>query len=135
MEERLASAIDWQPSGCWEWHAALDGDGYGMIRVQGRTRRVHVVVYEILVGPVPDGLVLDHLCRNPCCCNPDDLEPVTHRRNILRGDGLAASEVLRTHCPKGHPYDKTNTYVLPSRPNARYCRECNRQSKRERRRG
>ena len=134
LEERLASAIDYRPGKCWEWRAARDGNGYGMVRVAGRTRRVHVVVYEILVGPLPGKAVLDHLCRNPPCCNPQHLDLVTHRINILRGEGLAAHQVLRTHCPRGHPYDEVNTYILPSRPTARYCKACNRINHREQRR-
>lgn len=131
---RLSMAIEAVASGCWEWRR-FRRDGYGLFSPnRGRSVNAHRAVYEINVGPVPDGLVLDHLCRNRACCNPAHLDPVTQQINILRGEGLAADEARRTHCPSGHPYDEENTYVIPSRPNARYCRECARRHRAEHRR-
>ena len=73
--------------GCWEWLGCKDGDGYGMFRFEGYMRRAHRWGYELLVSKVPEGLVLDHLCRNPSCVNPDHLEPVTNQENLDRGEG------------------------------------------------
>jgi hypothetical protein len=83
---------------------------------------VHRWVYEQLVGPIPAGLVLDHLCRNPACVRPMHLEPVTQQENILRGQGLAAANAVKTECSRGHPYTEANTYRRPD--GYRDCREC-----------
>lgn len=79
--------------------------------------------HELHKGPIPEGLVIDHLCRNRGCVNPDHLEAVTQRENILRGEGLAAANARKTHCPKGHPYSGENLYVVPS-SGRRQCRIC-----------
>jgi hypothetical protein len=70
---------------CWEWTGSLMTDGYGQKCHGGRYVAAHRLVYEALVGPVPEGLELDHLCGNPSCVNPDHLEPVTHQENMRRG--------------------------------------------------
>ena len=70
---------------CWEWTADRAKSGHGRIRVDGRTQMAHRIAYELLVGPIPEGLELDHLCRNTCCVNPDHLDPVTHLENMRRG--------------------------------------------------
>lgn len=119
------------PNGCWLWTGAKSVSGYGHVRYRRKVCVVHRVVYELLVGPIPDGLVLDHLCRVRHCCAPTHLEPVTDAENIARGAGLAPQEAARTHCPAGHAYDEVNTYVTPTRPNARYCRACHNERSRE----
>ena len=106
---------------CWTWTGAKKNLGYGNVRYLGRVLAAHRVAYELLIGPIPDGLVLDHLCRNPRCVNPAHLEPVTQQANTLRGEGRAAQQAKRTHCPAGHPYSPENTYRLAGR---RYCRAC-----------
>ena len=105
--------------GCWEWTGARQPAGYGTVRVLNRTCLAHRVAYESLVGPIPDGLHLDHLCRNPSCVNPAHLEPVTNRENITRG--LCA--VRGTHCKRGHEFTPENTYNVP-KTGQRQCREC-----------
>lgn len=111
---------------CWMWTASLRADGYGQFRIggraDGRTVRAHRVAYELLIGPIPEGLVIDHLCRNRACVNPDHLEPVTHKVNVLRGEGVSAKAARATSCPYGHAYDKANTYWR--RDGRRYCRAC-----------
>lgn len=102
---------------CWIWMGYRRPDGYGEI---GRGRRgdgnalVHIVAYELLKGPVPNGLTLDHLRMNPgprqapcsrACVNPAHLEPVTFRENILRGTSMGARHARKTRCPRGHPYN------------------------------
>ncbi len=109
--------------GCWEWTASRTTAGYGQTSVAGKYRMAHRALYELLVGPIPNGLQLDHLCRNRGCVRPDHLEPVTQAENLRRGERW---QQRKTHCPQGHEYDEANTYVTPSRPTARYCRECNR---------
>ena len=111
-------------TGCWEWHAYLDRDGYGTFWLDGTNRRAHRVAYEIYIGPIPDGLELDHLCRNRACVRPDHLEPVTSQVNNLRGEGPAAAFARATHCVKGHLLDGENLYERPG--GGRRCIECGR---------
>lgn len=116
---------------CWQWTACLVR-GYGQFAVGQRKRaKAHRFSYEMLVGPVPEGLVLDHLCRNPECVNPAHLEPVSERKNILRGVGPTAVNAARTHCIYGHEFTPENTYIRPNRPTERECRVCKRRRKRE----
>lgn len=138
----LTARLDWQErqvprrfackfieaDGCWQWMGAQNGNGYGRLRVDGRAALAHRVAYEVLVGPIPEGLQTDHTCRNRGCVNPDHLEPVTQRENILRGEGLPAQNAAKTTCPLGHPYQGENLYLSPR--GDRQCRTC----KRERRR-
>lgn len=70
---------------CWIWQGELNRNGYGTIRIKGRRKMVHRIVYEALVGPIPPGEILDHLCRNRPCCNPKHVEPVSHGENTRRG--------------------------------------------------
>jgi len=107
---------------CWLWTGSTTR-GYGGLKVKGRVVGAHRFVYELLVGPIPDGKEIDHLCRVHGCVNPTHLEPVVHRENVLRGEGLPAVHVLKTHCPLNHPYDEENTYMIPGRV-GRYCRIC-----------
>ena len=93
-----------------------------------RGRRLHRAIYEKFVGPIPDGLTIDHLCRNRLCVNPAHLEPVTLAANVLRGESLPAKNARKTHCPKGHPYDETNTHI--TKQGWRICKACNRERQR-----
>lgn len=117
--DRLSRYID--VGDCWIWTGARR-HGYGVFEQHGKTRPTHRVVYESLVGPIPDGLQLDHLCRTPSCVNPDHLEPVTGRVNTLRSPLGAGARARRTHCPQGHEYTPENTRV--SGRNQRNCRAC-----------
>ena len=107
---------------CWLWTGHALKGGYRQINVKGRTMLAHRWAYELLVGPIPDGLTLDHLCRNPSCVNPRHLEPVTMRENNLRGLGVSGVNARKTHCKHGHPYDERNTYKMPN--GGRDCRVC-----------
>lgn len=118
---------------CWLWTAALSPMGYGRFRgADGRTVQAHRFCYELIRGPIPDGLDLDHLCRVRNCVRPDHLEPVTRTENWRRGlgrfnlAGVTAAQRAKTHCPQGHPYDEANTRYKP-RPGGgvnRVCRAC-----------
>ena len=105
---------------CWLWTRSVNSSGYGQSFINGERRVVHRIAYELLVGPIPAGLQLDHLCRVRTCVNPAHLEPVTQHQNMARG--LWA---MRTHCPSGHAYDDTNTNRYRGR---RYCRACHRKA-------
>lgn len=103
---------------CWEWQGAITAAGYGAHMGAG----AHRFAYEDIVGPIPDGLQLDHLCNNKACVNPWHLEPVTplvntHRMMIHTGTGIGA-----THCPSGHEYTVAN--IQPKAGNRRGCRAC-----------
>lgn len=114
-----------QDTGCWHLNKSVNRNGYAQLtwRENGKlSNTAHRLAYTALVGPIPDGLVLDHLCRNRRCVNPAHLEVVTQRVNILRGEGQAAANATKTHCPKGHPYTVENTWV--SRTGSRTCRAC-----------
>lgn len=126
FEGRLMECIEPEPNtGCWLWSGCVNEHGYGLIGVHGRQSRAHRVLFEIFRGAVPDGLVLDHLCRVRCCVNPEHLEPVTNAENLRRGEGISATNARKTHCKHGHPFDEANTYLW--RGSVRVCRTCNRQ--------
>jgi hypothetical protein len=110
--------------GCWRWDAGFTPEGYGKFWLDGRTRLAHRLIYELERGPIPDGLVIDHLCRNRGCVNPEHMEPVTNRANLLRGNTLAAGNLAKTHCRNGHEYNDANTYRPPD--GSRMCRVCKR---------
>lgn len=109
---------------CWPWPGALDGKGYGLVGYHGRTRRVHRLVYELLVGSIPEGLTLDHLCRNRRCANPNHLQPVTSVENVRRSD-IAPSQINRrkTHCIRHHPLSGDNVRMVKG-GRYRQCRVC-----------
>lgn len=138
LPARFLSKFTVNDNGCWIWNACRDTKGYGRVSVDGVARLAHRVIYELLVGPIPEGLTLDHTCHNDATCeggydcphrpcvNPDHLEPVTSRLNTLRGQGRAAKAARRTHCDKGHEYTPDNTYARPEGNGKRRCRSCER---------
>ncbi|MFC9891476.1 HNH endonuclease signature motif containing protein [Streptomyces pilosus] len=119
------------PTPCWHWTGSVNRGGYGRISVKlddgvWRPQSAHRAAYRIFIGPIPDGLELDHLCRVRKCCNPWHLEPVTKTVNVRRGLAPVTSGSwlrARTHCPQGHPYDEENT---AKRNGRRHCRTCDR---------
>lgn len=112
---------------CWIWTGSHDNYGYGhlSVKVDGKhtTRKAHRLVYEQLIGPIPDGLQLDHLCRVRNCVNPNHLEPVDGRTNVLRGEGISAVLARRETCQNGHEYTPENTRYEGT---VRRCRACKR---------
>lgn len=112
-------------SGCWIYLGNINDCGYGRIWVKGKEYRVHRITYEHFRGPIPSGLVPDHLCRVRCCINPWHIEIVTHKVNILRGESPSAIHAKKTNCPKGHPYTPENTISWnKGRGMGRNCRIC-----------
>lgn len=120
---------------CWLWMASVTPDGYGKVwsKEIGAQVYAHRISYELHVGPIPDGLVIDHLCRVRNCVRPDHLEPVTRAENNARGEVLdrcIAEKKSRTHCPAGHEYNEENTHVRKG--GWRGCRACQRARQRKR---
>jgi len=113
------------PNGCWLWTAFKDPLGYGRFQIFGLPQLSHRISYMAVRGPIPEGLELDHLCRNPPCCNPAHLEAVTRRENLLRSPiTFSGINVVKTHCKRGHPLSGENLYVPPNNPTYRGCRSC-----------
>lgn len=109
------------PGECWEWQAGKDGDGYGKFSfapLKAVTERAHRLVLISVYGFFDKSLVVDHLCRNPSCVNPEHLEAVSNVENLARGKGFGALNSAKTHCPEGHEYDSVNHI------GRRACREC-----------
>ena len=123
--QKISTKIAKDESGCWTYVGRLDRYGYGKVDIPKMTI-THRVAYEALVGPIPDGLVIDHLCRNRACCNPDHLEPVTNRANLMRGETDAARRAAQTHCIHGHEFSVSNTRIR--KDGTRTCIECSREA-------
>lgn len=110
------------PNGCWVWTGTrLQRGGYGVLLIKGKSTRAHRYAYQLLRGPIPDGLQIDHLCRNRLCVNPDHLEAVTLVTNVLRGNSVAAIKKRMTQCKLGH-----NAWVLRGAKQRRRCAICER---------
>jgi hypothetical protein len=121
---RFLSKIEQRPEGCWGWTGSVSPNGYARYGIM----YAHRLAYELLVGPIPDGMDIDHVrergCTERTCTNPDHLEVVTPAENRRRQPNVI-DQMARTHCPKGHPYDQENTRM---RGNKRGCRQCDRDS-------
>ena len=130
--DRILTKID-AAGPCWEWTGTVRSDnGYGQVSVDYRSTLAHRAVWEILVGPIPDGMTLDHLCRNRSCVNPDHLEVVTIGVNTGRSPiAVTAVHGRKTHCLNGHAFTSENIYVIPS--GGRACRTCRTDRKRKHR--
>lgn len=110
-------------SGCWLWIGRRDTWGYGVfVNADGVGVGAHRFAYELVVGSVPEGKQLDHLCRIQACVRPDHLEPVTARENQIRSNSPTGVNARRTHCIRGHPFDDRNTIIQSD--GHRNCRAC-----------
>lgn len=124
IPQRITRQIAVAANGCWVWCGLKDRDGYGVTRESPvKQGRVHRVVWKIFNGDIPPGLVIDHLCCQRDCCNPEHLRVCTHRENLFAAHSLSTPKRFaeKTHCPKGHPYDEINTY---RHARGRMCRTC-----------
>ena len=131
LPERFWEKVTPEPnSGCWLWVAGeVGGTGYGKFWTAGKTERAHRVSFAAANGAVPDGLILDHLCRTRCCVNPEHLDATTHRENQHRSPLTSAG---KTHCRRGHPYEGYNLSI--TRSGERVCKACRREDTRQFRR-
>lgn len=128
--ERFNSYMQIPETGsCVNWLAYVSEQGYGTFSFRKKVVKAHRWIYELEMGPIPEGTEIDHLCRNRACVNVNHLEAVTHQENVLRGEGLAAKEARQTHCPHGHEYTSENTSIR-RRPDGsfkqRVCLACKR---------
>ena len=122
---RFWNQVDDSAGSCWEWMGGTS-NGYGGFFLKGKKVKAHRYAYELMVAIIPDGLEIDHLCRNRKCVNPSHMELVTRSENVKRGllpDIGRQRQESKTQCPQGHPYDEKNTYLRPDRP-GRECRAC-----------
>lgn len=118
LPSNMQTKIQITVAGCWSWTGGVNSRGYGVVWVTSRAFLSHRVAYELLVGPIPDQLEIDHLCQVKRCCNPAHLEPVTHLVNMSR-----TAQARKTHCTHGHPLSGTNLLIKP-RANGRVIRNC-----------
>lgn len=110
---------------CWPWLGHKDEEGYGLLWTGGNKQRAHRLSYELFVGAIGSGLVIDHLCRNRVCCNPFHLEAVTRVENVLRGEGPTAVNARKKFCCRGHELTADNIYR--SKAGGRRCKLCYRE--------
>lgn len=131
FDRRFMSKVEKTESGCWLWLGAKMNNGYGQLVVGSVHWAAHRYSYTELIGEIPPGLDLDHLCRNRACTNPAHLEPVTRSENLFRGN--TGKHKRPDICPAGHPYSGDNLYMHPS--GRRNCRACARIRAQEKRNG
>lgn len=127
--ERFWANVDCpDDASCWLWTGALDADGYGTFRVDSRKVRAHRFAYELLVGPIANAMVLDHVLARGClhrrCVNPAHLEQVPNVENVARGMSPSAINSRATHCIRDHELSGDNLFV--TRAGKRQCRVCSR---------
>ena len=133
LRKRIMDRVQIDPaSGCWIWTGSKYPSGRGRITVAGRRWTIYRATYTEWIGPIPEGLVLDHfVCERGECCNPEHVRPATQRENVLRGDTISSRAAAARACPAGHEYSGTNLYIRPN--GKRHCRACDREIHRRQR--
>ena len=125
LPSSVSKHIEKLPSGCWRWTCHIDENGYGRFDVRHKNVRyrnyAHREVYQCLIGDIPPGMELDHLCRVRHCVNPEHLEIVTPKENTRRSNAITAINARKTHCKYGHEFTENNIYVMQD---GRACRRC-----------
>lgn len=109
-------------SGCWIWTGGTINNGYGQSFSEGKKCLAHRLSYTIFEGEIPSGLTIDHLCKNILCVNPNHLQPVSMRENVMRSNSVCSLNSKKTHCSRGHEYSIENTYIYKN--GWRQCKEC-----------
>lgn len=124
VRERIyKNSIPEPNSGCWLWLGYVNPKGYAICSTKNTTKRAHRLSYCEFVGPIPDGMEIDHKCRVRCCVNPQHLEPITHAENIRRVLPYVRGPARGTHCQRGHPFTSDNI-ITNKRDCRRQCRAC-----------
>jgi|SRR6266436_10149715 len=112
----------WMRKRCWIWRAFLTKKGYASITFRSKKTYAHILSYLIHIGPIGEGLEIDHKCRTTNCIRPSHLQAITHRENMLRGNTIVTMQTARTHCPKNHPLSGENLYVYAGKRGCFICR-------------
>jgi len=128
--QRFWDKVDIDDNDCWNWTGSKNDLGYGRFGINGKVIRTHRYSYELFNKPIPKGLVIDHLCRNTSCCNPQHLEPVTQQENCSRGMTGQYEHKRRTHCKRGHKLTPENISYHSSNKHGR-CKTCKNRMDRE----
>jgi hypothetical protein len=115
-------------SSCWVWKNAKDKDGYGIFWDQTKIIKAHRFSYQLFKDKIPQGLQINHLCKNTSCVNPNHLEVVSCRENLMKGDTIAKQNAEKTHCKRGHEFNNKNTRFFK---NERYCLPCHQELQRQ----
>jgi hypothetical protein len=122
-EKVLNNWVEKSEYGCWQWMGAVGLNGYGKVHINYKNLLPHRVIYELFKGKITNGLTIDHLCRNRLCVNPEHLEAVSLKENILRSNSITAKQARQTHCIRNHPLFGSNLYITPDK--RRQCKICN----------
>jgi hypothetical protein len=130
VEERFWEKVDKNgPGGCWLWTAHVTAGGYGQFTPRHHKHEsAHRFAYALLVGPIPEGMTLDHACRVPRCVRPEHLRPMPIGPNVLGGVGITAINARKATCHRGHRFSQANTYVRAD--GSRACKTCQREAER-----
>jgi len=118
---RFHNKVKLNDNGCHIWTGYTDDDGYGKFGIKNKIISSHRFSYNLYKGQIPNNMEIHHICNNTSCVNPNHLEVVTHKENLILGNSPSSINRDKTHCPKGHKYTKENTYFSNKR---RYCRKC-----------